>query len=228
MSRAKQLRECFFSGVRLDSSRQKKSAHALARAYGATSGRLYDLAAVAFTPSADNDVDTTIAVSIRGTAANEDGEHCGSRRVPRDDDEDGTITLEANPVNDVPAATNLDQTQTYAAGGASVPLDDIVVSDPDNDETITAVLTLADLTAGSVADTQGIGTYDAGTGHWTVTGSVSTVNAVLAGLVFTPAAGTTTNTTIAVTIRDAAGTGPDGLITVAVTTALEDALRTAL
>jgi hypothetical protein len=170
------------------------------------------LAAVAFKPNPNNDVDTTIAVSIHSGAANTSSGHCGWHGDD-DDDVTGTITLDADPVNNPPTATNLNQTKAYTAGASSVALDPIVVSDPDTNETITATLTPSDPAAGSLSDSQGIGKTDSTTGAWSVSGSVSTVNAALAGVTFAPAAGNTTGATIGVTIRDAAGTGPDGTIT---------------
>ena len=75
------------------------------------------LAAVAFTPATNNDLDTTIATSIRDAAGTGPA--------------DGAITLDVTPVNDPPAATNLTQTKGYTEGAASVALDDIVVSEVD-------------------------------------------------------------------------------------------------
>ena len=92
------------------------------------------LAAVAFMPATDNDVDTTITTHIEDAAASGPA--------------DGTITLDVTPVADPPTATNLTQTKTYTEGDATVALDDIVVTDVDAGETITATLTLDNPAAG--------------------------------------------------------------------------------
>src|SRR5262249_17291685 len=113
--------------------------------------------------------------------------------------------------------TNLEQTKSYTAGATSVAIDDIVVTDPDPGETITANLTLATPTAGAITGTDGGATYNATTGLWTVTGSVATVNPALASVAFAPAAGNTVDTSISVQIRDSAGTGPSGSIDLDVT-----------
>ncbi|RMF78435.1 MAG: hypothetical protein D6744_10120, partial [Planctomycetota bacterium] len=110
--------------------------------------------------------------------------------------------------NDGPWATNTSQTKTYTEDDASVALDDIVTSDPDSGDQITATLTLADPSAGSITATSGNGeTYNAGTGVWTITNSPATVNAALAAAAFIPAADYDVNTTIAVNIADG---GEDG------------------
>jgi hypothetical protein len=173
------------------------------------------LAGVTFTPAAGNTTGATIAVSIRDAAGT---------------GPDGTITLTATPATTAPTATNLTQTHTYTAGAASVPLDDIVVSDANANATITATLTLADVAAGSLTANSGNGeTYDATTGVWAVTGSLTSVNAALAAVAFVPAANNTADTTIAVTVRDTSGAGPDGTITLTLAPAIiQDSLRTTI
>lgn len=105
--------------------------------------------------------------------------------------------------NNSPSATNLNQTKSYPPGTTSVAIDDIVVSDFDPGEQITATLTLADPVTGTLSASSGNGeTYDAGTGVWTVTGSVAQVNAALADVAFLPAANNSMDTTVAVDIRD--------------------------
>src|SRR5690606_38327479 len=51
-------------------------------------------------------------------------------------------------------------------------------------------------------------TFNAGTGIWTVEGSIADVNAELAAVALTPSAGNDQDFTITTQIRDAAGTGP--------------------
>lgn len=170
------------------------------------------LAAVSFTPAANWDQNTTITTRVRDAA------NTGPA--------DGTITLNATPVNDAPTATNLTQSKSIAEGGSAVALDDIVVTDVDTGETVTATLTFSDSTAGSLSTgTYGsaTSTYNAGTGVWSVTGSVADVNAALAAVALSPSADNDQDFTITTRIRDAAGTGPaDGTITVDVT-AVNDA-----
>ena len=166
------------------------------------------LAAVALTPSANNDQDFTIATRIRDAAGTGPA--------------DGTISVAVTAVNDAPTATNLTQTVAYTEDpGGAVALPDIVVSDADTGEAITATLTLSSTAAGSLSTgTYGsaTSTYDAGTGVWTVTGSVADVNAALAAVSFTPASNWDQDVTIATHVEDAAGAGPaDGTITLDVT-----------
>jgi hypothetical protein len=150
------------------------------------------LADVAFIPEADNDLDTTVAVEIK------DGLEDGSVPVT------GTITLDVTPVNDQPTTNGEeDQTQAYTEGASSVELDNIVVDDVDTHEQITATLTLADTTTGHLSTDSSNGeTYDPGTGVWTITGSVSEVNAALASVAFIPEADNDLDTTVAVEIKD--------------------------
>ena len=164
------------------------------------------LANVAFNPVADNDSDTTISINIT------DGESAAKT---------GTITLNVTSSNDAPTATNTTQTKTYNEGDASVALDNIEVTDPDTGEQITATLTLADTSTGSLTATSGNGeNYTAETGVWTITGTVAEVNAALAAVSFTPATDNDTNTTISVNIKDGledGATAKTGTITLNVT-----------
>ena len=162
------------------------------------------LAAVAFVPAAENDANAAIATHIQDAAGTGPA--------------DGIVNLNATPLNDVPTATNLNQAKNYTEGDASVALDDIVVSDPDSGDSITATLTLSDPAAGSLTAASGNGeTYTAGTGVWTVTSDVSTVNAALAAVAFEPATDNDADATIATHIEDAAGAGPsDGVVSLTV------------
>ncbi len=165
------------------------------------------LAATSFTPATNNDVDTTITTHV------EDQDSAGPA--------DGTITLDVTPVNDAPTATNLTQTKTYTEGDATVALDDIVVSDIDTSpaQTITATLTLANTATGVLTAASGNGeTYTAGTGVWTVTGTITAVNSALAATSFTPATNNDVDTTITTHVEDQDSAGPaDGTITLDVT-----------
>ncbi len=152
------------------------------------------LAALSFAPATNYDLDTTISVTIA------DGGENGT--VPLT----GTITLDVTPVNDQLSASDLTQVRTYTEGAASVAIDDIVITDVDNVETVTATLTLADIDAG-VLTTSGTATYTAATGVWTITDTVLNVNAALAAVSFTPATDYDLDTSIAVTIADGGENG---------------------
>ena len=72
----------------------------------------------------------------------------------------------------------------YTEGDPTVPLDPaMVVSDPDVSESITVTLTLANTATGALTSNDGA-SYTAGTGVWTITGSVSAVNTALANSAF--------------------------------------------
>ncbi|MGV3591177.1 MAG: LamG-like jellyroll fold domain-containing protein, partial [Gammaproteobacteria bacterium] len=143
-----------------------------------------------------------------------------------------TVVLAVNAVNDAPTATNLTQSKSVTEGGGAVALDDIVVSDGDSGDTITATLTLSSTSAGSLSTgTYGsaTSTFNAGTGVWTVTGSVSDVNAALAAVAFTPSANNDQNFTITTQIRDAADSGPaNGTISFTVTAVNDNPAATGL
>ncbi len=128
--------------------------------------------------------------------------------------------------NTPPTATNLTQGVTVTEGGSTVALSDIVITDPDASDTLTATLTLSSPAAGALSTgTFGSATssYNPGTGVWSVTGSRTDVNAALAAVALTPSADNDQNFTITTRIRDAANSGPaDGIISVSVT-AVNDA-----
>jgi VCBS repeat-containing protein len=134
--------------------------------------------------------------------------------------------LTVTRVNDAPSASNLTQATGFTEDDGSVALDDIAVGDADTGESVTATLTLSSPAAGALSTgTFGSATssFTAGTGVWTVTGSVVDVNAALAAVAFTPAANWDRTVTITSRIRDQAGTGPaDGTITLTAT-AVNDA-----
>ncbi len=134
-----------------------------------------------------------------------------------------TMTIDVDPINDAPGATNISQIKAYTEDDASVALDDIVVTDVDTNpvQVITATLTLDDISTG-VLTTGTFGaassSYDTVSGIWTVTGSVIDVNAALAAVSFTPASNNDINSSIATHIEDQDGLGPvDGVISLNVT-----------
>ncbi|WP_232315199.1 beta strand repeat-containing protein, partial [Oceanibaculum pacificum] len=137
-----------------------------------------------------------------------------------------TQTVTVTAVNDAPTATNLTQSKSFTEDGGAVTLDDIVITDVDTGDTVTATLTLSDADGGALSTgTYGsaTSTYNDGTGVWTVTGSVADVNAALAAVTFTPAANYDQGLTITTHIHDLANDGPDdGEITLTAT-AVNDA-----
>jgi hypothetical protein len=151
------------------------------------------LAGVTFTGALDYDVDFSIATSVSdGTAPAVTG----------------TKLMTAIPVNDAPTATNLSAPETFTE---ETPLDltDIVITDVDAGEIVTATLTLSDPNAGALSTaTAGstTSTFDAVTGVWQAVGSVSDVNALLAGVTFTGALDYESDFSIATSVSD--GTAP--------------------
>ncbi|MCC9599924.1 DUF4347 domain-containing protein [Stieleria sp. JC731] len=118
--------------------------------------------------------------------------------------------------NSAATATNLTQAINYTEDASSVALGDIVVSDPDLGEVVTAQLKL-DLPATGALTTGTYGsltsTYSSATGLWQAVGSVADVNAALADVAFVPTADNVQTSQIVVHIEDSTGAGPaDGLI----------------
>ncbi len=127
------------------------------------------------------------------------------------------IAVTVTNANEAPTATNMTSTASYTEGAASVPLTNIVVSDIDVGDTITATLTLSNVAAG-VLTTSGAATYNSTTGIWAITGTVAAVNTALAAVAFTPATNNDLDVTITTHVQDAGNLGPaDGTITLDVT-----------
>ena len=109
----------------------------------------------------------------------------------------------ASATNQPPVATNLSASESYTED-TPLNLTDIVVSDVDS-ANVTATLTLSNVAAGSLTTaTSGAvtSTYIAGTGVWTASGAIADVNALLAGVTFTPAANFNGNFSIATSVSD--------------------------
>ncbi|MBI5568940.1 MAG: tandem-95 repeat protein [Desulfomonile tiedjei] len=130
-----------------------------------------------------------------------------------------TFTIDVSgEINTPPIATDLTQSHTILEDSGPFNLTDIVVTDPNAGDTITATLTLNQTAAGTLSANDGA-TYNPATGVWTINGIVSAVNTALANATFTPAANWNGTATVTTHVVDAAGSGPaDGLITVGVTT----------
>lgn len=143
------------------------------------------LSSVVFTPESNYNSNFTIATSVSDGAS---PPVTGSRSM-------NTIA-----VNDAPLATNLNQSGTYVEDTV-YDLQDIVVSDVDADEIITAQMTLASADHGTLS-TAGGATFDAASGIWSVTGDITSVNSALANVTFTPKSDSFIDTSIAVEIED--------------------------
>ena len=112
-----------------------------------------------------------------------------------------TASLIVIAVNDAPTASNLNAGETYTEDTA-LNLIDIVASDVDS-ATITATLTLSNVAAGSLnTGTSGAVTSTFAGGVWTASGAIADVNALLAGVTFTPALNFNSNFTIATSVSD--------------------------
>ncbi len=116
-----------------------------------------------------------------------------------------TASLDITPVNDAPVATNLSASESYTED-TPLNLIDIVVSDVDS-ANVTATLTLSSAAVGSLSTASAgavTSTYNAGTGVWTASGAIADVNALLAGVTFTPAANFNGSFSIATSVSDGA------------------------
>ena len=94
----------------------------------------------------------------------------------------------------------MNATESFSEDAAAFSLTNIVVSD--NDSSVTATLTLSDNTAGTLSANNGA-TYNATTGVWTISDTVTNVNTALANVQFTPTADYNQDFTIATAINDA-------------------------
>ncbi|HEX5087257.1 MAG TPA: Ig-like domain-containing protein [Nocardioides sp.] len=164
------------------------------------SGTLADLNAAldgaTYTPAADYNGPAQLTITSTDAATASDTD---------------TVAISVTPVNDAPTATNLSAAETYTE---DTPLDlvDIVISDVDSTDA-TATLTLSNPAAGSLSTaTSGTvtSTYNPGTGTWTASGPITSVNTLLAGVVFTPAADFDASFTIATSVTDGAGAPATG------------------
>ena len=115
----------------------------------------------------------------------------------------GVKVFTGTPVDDPPAATNLNKAESYTEDTVLI-LTDIVISDVDS-STVSATLALSDIGAGSFnIDTSNLVTssFDSGTGIWSATGLLADVNALLAGVEFTPTLNYNSNFTITTSVDD--------------------------
>lgn len=120
----------------------------------------------------------------------------------------GTSLLTIRDINDAPTILPISGSASYTEGDLVVELPDIVISDPDPDEIVTATLTLSPASVGALSVPPG-SSYNAGTGVWTMTGTVDAVNAALAALQFLPETDNDVPASIAIVVTDG---GEDGVI----------------
>jgi Ca2+-binding RTX toxin-like protein len=105
--------------------------------------------------------------------------------------------------NHRPSVANLTASEIYTKN-TPLNLTDIIISDADNDN-VTATLTLSNISVGSLSTASfGAATsfYEAATGVWTASGTLSDVNTLLAGVIFTPSANFNGTFTINSSITD--------------------------
>ena len=121
-----------------------------------------------------------------------------------------TSTVNVTAINDAPTASNLSAAQSYTED-TPLNLIDIVITDPDS--LVTATLTLSNVTAGALSTaTSGAvtSTYNAGTGVWSASGAVASVNTLLAGVLFNPALNFNGNFSLATSVSDGAAPAVTG------------------
>ncbi|MGZ5526497.1 MAG: DUF4347 domain-containing protein [Methylomonas sp.] len=113
----------------------------------------------------------------------------------------GSKAMTGSAVNDAPTATNLNAGQGYTED-TLLALTAIVISDVDS-ANVTTALTLSDVAAGSLnTGTSGSVTSTFAAGVWTASGAIADVNALLAGLTFTPALNYNSSFTIGTSVSD--------------------------
>ena len=133
------------------------------------------LEALEFDPTADLFDDFTIATHVESSP---------SAFI------NGTLTMDGVSSNVPVQATNMDATHDWIDNvvyAFNTDSKHIVVTDPDGGDVITATLTLDtnDDSIGTLSSTGG-GSFTAGTGVWTISDTVTTVNTALEALIFTP------------------------------------------
>ena len=149
------------------------------------------LASVKFTPATNFNSNLTIATQVSD----------GVTSLA------GAITLNGTPVNYAPTFAYT-ANQTYTEDTA-LNLTGLAVTDADPEDTITATLTLSNVSAGSLSTlTSGsaTATFNPTTGIWTVSGNAADVNVILANLYFIPASNFNSNLTISASVTDSHST----------------------
>ncbi len=114
-----------------------------------------------------------------------------------------TFSITVINVNEAPTGTNLNAPETFSTG-TPLNLTDIVVFDVDS-ATVTVKLKLSDPAAGTLSTGKsGVvkSTYNPATGVWKARGAIADVNALLAGVVFTPDDSFDNDFTITAIVKD--------------------------
>ena len=125
-------------------------------------------------------------------------------------DDTAPLSIAVTDVNTAPTATNLNAAETYIEDTA-LNLTDIVVTDVDSTD-ITVTLALSDPAAGHLnTASAGAVTSTYGGGVWTASGAVADVNALLAGVTFTPSANYNGTITLAASVSDGVSTPVTGV-----------------
>ncbi len=113
----------------------------------------------------------------------------------------GTKMIDGTSVNDAPSASALSAAQAYTED-TTLGLTDIIVTDVDNGQ-VGATLTLSSASVGTLSTaTSGAVTSTFANGEWEAVGPLADVNALLAGVTFTPAANVNISFTIGTSVSD--------------------------
>ena len=126
-----------------------------------------------FTPTAGQDVTTTFTITDAETGT-------------ADSATDSTTTVTAAHIQPL-AISGTVADQSVSDFGSIAPFGGVTIADPNDGQTETVTVTLSSTADGTLSNLGG-GSYDAGTGVYTVTGSAGAVTAAVDGLVFTPTA----------------------------------------
>ncbi len=139
-----------------------------------------------------------------------------------------TTTLTIAAVNDAPTISGAVAGQTVTDKTTLTPFSGVTVADPDS-PSLTLTVALDAVAKGALSNPgTGLGSYDASTGVYTVSGSATAVTAALRTLVFTPAENrvapaSTETTTFTISANDSVATPTIDRITTVVTTSVDDA-----
>ncbi len=139
---------------------------------------------------------------------------------------DGTTSVDATAVNDMPVISGTVSGQATTDEAANTPFAGVSIADADFGQTETVTVTLSTATDGSLSNLAD-GSYDAGAGIYTVTGSDADVTSALNGLIFTPTAhavlpGDTVTTGLTIDVTDTAGASNSDNTTSVIATAVND------
>ncbi|HEX4368574.1 MAG TPA: Hint domain-containing protein [Rhodopila sp.] len=139
---------------------------------------------------------------------------------------DSTTSVVATAVNDDPVITGTIAGQTTTDEATLSPFSGVGISDADVGQTETVTVTLSNTANGTLSNLDG-GSYDSGTGVYSITGSDAAVTTALDGLVFTPTThqvppGGSVTTTFTIAATDTAGGTASDNTTTVTTTAVND------